>query len=146
RRPPRPRRPDGVAGATPMPADDSLESRIRALREDFEAALASAVDPSALQSVRDRFLGRKAGAVTALLKALGGLAEDARREAGRELNALKTQIEGGLEAALERVERRQRGLRVEAERLDLTLPGRVPPVGRRHPLTAVRYELEDIFV
>jgi len=125
---------------------DELNAKIRALREEFEKTLAGAGDSSALQALRDRFLGRKAGAVTGLLKSMGSLVEAARRDAGRELNALKAEIEAKLESARERVESGQRDARLAGEREDLTLPGRVPPVGRRHPLTAVRQELEDIFL
>ena len=50
-----------------------LPERVRALREEFDRALMEARGASALQSVRDRFLGRKSGAVTDLLKTLGSL-------------------------------------------------------------------------
>jgi phenylalanyl-tRNA synthetase alpha chain len=125
---------------------DSLKDRVRALRADFEAALAEVKDAAGLQSVRDRFLGRKAGAVSALLKSLGSLAEEARRDAGRELNALKDDLESGLEARLAVIESQARGERLAQEGLDVTLPGRVPARGRRHPLTTTREDLEDIFV
>ena len=54
-------------------------------------------------------------------------------------------------ATIEAAGRRRSGLgerarRLERERIDITLPGRAPALGRRHPLTAVREELEDIFV
>ena len=123
-----------------------LKEKVRALREEFEAALARADDPAALQSVRDRFLGRKAGAVTTLLKGLGGLGEEARREGGRDLNALKAEMEAGLSTAGSELETRRRDQRLRAERIDVTLPGRPPARGRRHPLTVVRERLENIFV
>jgi phenylalanyl-tRNA synthetase alpha chain len=125
---------------------DSLKEKVRALRSDFEAALRSAKDAQALQSVRDRFLGRKSGAVTALLKLLGSLAEDARREAGQELNRLKADIESGLEQAQVSLESSLRDERLQRDRIDVTLPGRAPARGHRHLLTATREALEDIFL
>ncbi|HEX9186105.1 MAG TPA: phenylalanine--tRNA ligase subunit alpha [Vicinamibacteria bacterium] len=118
----------------------------RALRAEFDAALAAVGDTAALQALRDRFVGRRSGALSALLKSLGGLAEADRREAGRDLNALKDEIEKRLEALGASLERRRRDESLLRERLDGTLPGRRPFVGRRHPLTVVREELEDIFV
>lgn len=123
-----------------------LQDRVRALRAEFEAALDAASEPAELQSVRDHFLGRKAGAVTALLKALGGMAAEARREAGQELNALRDGLEARLEEARAGLEARLRAEKLARERVDASLAGRRPPQGRRHPLTATRHELEDVFV
>jgi phenylalanyl-tRNA synthetase alpha chain len=127
-------------------ADDPLEVEARALRDRFRAALAAAADASALQGLRDRFLGRRSGELTALLKALSGLGDEVRRRSGRELNALKQEIEEDLEEARRAQEARAREDRLERERLDVSLPGRLPPRGVPHPVTAVRQELEDIFV
>ena len=125
---------------------DSLKERVRALRSDFEVALREARDAPALQSVRDRFFSRKSGSVTALLKSLGTLADDARREAGQELNRLKADLESRLGEAQSSLETSLRDARLKHERLDVTLPGRVPPRGHRHPLTVAREDLEDIFL
>lgn len=125
---------------------EELKEKVRALRREFEQTLERASDPSALQSLRDRFLGRKSGTVTALLKSLGGLPAEARKEAGQELNALKERLEVLLEQARSDLEGRVLKDRLRSERLDVTLPGRLPPGGRRHVLTTVRQELEDIFL
>ncbi|HWW93023.1 MAG TPA: phenylalanine--tRNA ligase subunit alpha [Vicinamibacteria bacterium] len=125
---------------------DVLRGKIHALREEFELALADLRAPSGLQAVRDRYLGRKAGAVTALLKSVGGLPEGARREAGRELNALKADLEARLERVGSALESREREEHLRQDRLDITLPGRPLDLGRRHPLAVVQEELEDIFL
>ncbi len=118
----------------------------RALRAEFETLAPLISDSAALQALRDRFLGRKSGALSGLLKSLGQVAEAERRELGQELNALKAEIEVRLAEAELGLERRLRQDALARERLDATLPGRRPCVGRRHPLTVVRQELEDIFV
>jgi len=123
-----------------------LKEKVRALREEFRSSLADSDDLASLHGVRDRFLGRKAGALTSLLKALGGLGEDERREGGRELNALKGELEGALQKAESDLETRAREARLRNERLDVTLPARPVATGRLHPLTVVRERLEDIFV
>jgi len=116
------------------------------LRARFKAELEGAADEAALQAVRDRFLGRKSGALTAALKELGRLPEEARKEAGRELNLLKGEMETAFDERAKTTAGRARAERLAQERLDLSLPGRVPRVGRRHPLSVVREDLEDIFV
>jgi phenylalanyl-tRNA synthetase alpha chain len=123
-----------------------LREKARALRAAFDAEVGAVGDPSALQALRDRYVGRRSGSVSALLKSLSALADPEKREAGRELNALKAHVEGRLEEAHRRMEELLRQEALRSERADLTLPGRRPPYGRRHPLTVVREELEDIFV
>jgi phenylalanyl-tRNA synthetase alpha chain len=111
-----------------------------ALRADFEQALAAARTAADLKSLRDRFLGRKAGQLTALLKSLGSLPPDERRALGAGVNALKQDLETALSAREQAI-----GADAPAAGVDVTLPGRVPAFGRRHPLTQVRERIEDIF-
>ncbi len=128
---------------------DSIESirrDVERLRDEARAALAEAADAPALQAVQDRFLGRRSGAVNGLLKSLGKLPGEVRRDAGRELNVLKQEIEAALADARDRIEARVLEARLAGERIDLTLPGRRPARGRRHPVTVAREELEDIFI
>src|SRR5687768_637908 len=125
---------------------EELRTQVRKLREEFEAALRADADGSSFQALRDRYLGRKSGAVTGLMKSLGALAAEARKDAGQELNALKEHVEARLEEARVRMEARVRDERLVRERVDVTLPGRTGPVGRVHPLTRTRQELEDIFL
>ena len=127
-------------------AVSDLRRQVETLRREFAAALAAAQDGVSLQSVRDRFLGRKAGSLTALLKSLGQLEAEARKAAGAELNALKGELEERLAKAKQELEAQERQARLRNERIDVTLPARAPRLGRRHPLTTVREELEDIFV
>src|SRR4051812_21023999 len=123
-----------------------LKDRLRTLREEFDRELKAAGDSSALQTLRDRYLGRKAGAITALMKSLGALAPEERRQAGQDLNLLKTHVEASLESATGLAASAATRRRLASERVDITLPGREPAHGRRHPLTAAREDLEDIFV
>ena len=125
---------------------DDLVDRVRAVRAGFDTALGAARDLASLQAVHDRFLGRKSGSVTELMKSLGRLAPDARKAAGQQLNALRDELEGRYEAARAQAEQRARAEKLRDERVDVTLPGRMPSRGARHPLTATREDLEDIFV
>jgi phenylalanyl-tRNA synthetase alpha chain len=125
---------------------ESIRQQVQGLREEATRALATAGDAPALQAVQDKFLGRRSGAVSGLLKSLGKLPSEVRRDAGRELNVLKQEIESRLEEARARVAEQEVAVRLAGERLDLSLPGRRPARGRRHPVTVVREELEDIFI
>jgi phenylalanyl-tRNA synthetase alpha chain len=93
-----------------------------------------------VQSLRDRFLGRKAGLVTALYGRLATLEADAKRQLGKLLNELKVEIATDLEAQEQAVQ-----TVVEAPRLDPTLAGRRPVIGHVHPLTYLRTRIEAYF-
>jgi phenylalanyl-tRNA synthetase alpha chain len=114
---------------------------IEELRAAFESALVAASTEAALKSLNDAFLGRKSGKLTEHMKTLGSLAPDARRELGGLLNALKTDIEGSIEAKRSALA----SARPPAGAVDITLPGREHRVGRVHPLMQVRRQVEDIF-
>jgi phenylalanyl-tRNA synthetase alpha chain len=121
--------------------DPSPTSAVDALRADFRARLAAAASDRDLTTLHDGFLSRKSGSVTALLKSLGSLPADARREIGQLVNGLKAEIETSLD------ERRTAlaATRPPAGAVDITLPGRPLTLGRIHPLMRVRQQVEDIF-
>ena len=118
---------------------------LAALRQAFEADLAEAASARQLTLLRDRYLGRKGGRLTLLMKGLKSVAAADRKEVGRSLNQFKAGVERALEAARQRIE--SESARDEPARvaLDLTLPGRRRPLGHLHPLTRVRRDLEEIF-
>jgi phenylalanyl-tRNA synthetase alpha chain len=116
-------------------------SEVAALRAQFDRDLAAARGDAALRAVRDRYLARKGGAVSTLLKALGTAKPEDRPRLGQLANALKTHIEAELDAA-QRAAAESRPLRGV---VDVTLPGRRPPIGHRHPLTILREHIEAIF-
>jgi phenylalanyl-tRNA synthetase alpha chain len=117
------------------------DSQIDALRADFERDLATATGVAALRSVRDRYLSRKGGLVSALLKNLGSAPPDVRPRLGKLANDLRQQIESQLDERIAAAE----ADRPPAGAVDLTLPGRLPALGHRHPLTLLRERIETIF-
>jgi phenylalanyl-tRNA synthetase alpha chain len=124
-----------------MPDSPLDRATIDALRADFRARLAAVRTDGELKALHDEFLSRKSGRVTGLMKTLGGLAPEAKREFGALINALKQEIETTVEAQRAAVT----AGRPRAGAIDVTLPGRELPLGRAHPLTLVRGQVEDIF-
>jgi phenylalanyl-tRNA synthetase alpha chain len=111
------------------------------LRAQFDRDLAAAEREPDLRVVRDRYLSRKGGLVSALLKALGSASSEDRPRLGQLANQLKQEIETRLAARLEAAAANRR----PAGAVDLTLPGRRPGIGHRHPLTLLRERVEAIF-
>ncbi len=117
------------------------ETAVRDQLAAFEAELSAAVSARDAQSVRDRYLGRKNSVVASWMQLVAGAPPADRKSIGRFANELKQGIEARWTRFLDA------GGRPESPRgsADVTLPGRVPPLGHRHPLTVVRDQLEDIF-
>ena len=111
------------------------------LRTEFLAELERVSTEGDLQHLRDRYLGRKQGAVAALLKAVARAPADQRPALGRKANDLKREIDQALTTKREALGTQQ----VPIERVDVTLPGREVQLGHRHPLTILREEIEAIF-
>lgn len=111
------------------------------LRLEFESALVAAHTLTDLKAVRDHFLSRKHGLVTALVKAVSSAPLEMRPTLGAAANAFKRD----LEQALETKELELMARAAPKGAVDVTLPGRAPLAGRRHPLTIVRERIEDIF-
>ena len=132
----------------------SPPSTVDDVRAAFQAELGQAASPDELQELRNRYLGRKRGALTALLKSVSQAPPEARRDLGRQANALKQEIEQALATMGLQAAGSLGALKTSAtltvtparrERQDVTLPGREVPLGHRHPLTVIREEIEQIF-
>ena len=119
---------------------ESLEQ----LRAELAAAVAGAGDLAALEEARVAALGKK-GRITGLMKTLGGLSPEERRDAGAALNALKDEISAAIDARRRELERAALDARLEAERVDITLPARPEPRGHLHPISQTIDELIAIF-
>ena len=107
-------------------------------------AIAGAETPEALESQRVALLGRN-GAVTAALKALGTLAPEQRRVRGAEVNAARDRIAAALAGRKAVLDRRALDQRLDAGRVDVTLPGRRGERGGLHPLTRALDRITAIF-
>jgi phenylalanyl-tRNA synthetase alpha chain len=106
----------------------------------FETELAAARSAREAQAVRDRYLGRKNSVVGAWMQMIAGAGPEEKRSIGRYANELKQAIEARWTEFLERTD-----LTRPAGTVDVTLPGRAPRLGHRHPLTVVRDRMEAIF-
>ncbi len=110
-------------------------------RELFRAELGDVRTDAELQALRTRWVGRKGSWVTAFMEALATATPEQKKTFGRGANELKKAVEAAVaerEAALAATRR-------PANAVDITLPGRVPALGHRHPLSLIRDEVGGIF-
>jgi len=114
------------------------------LKTSLLAEVAQAGDLAQLDAVRVAALGKK-GRVTEALKTLGTLAPEARKAAGQAINEVKAAVEAALEARKAALGDAALNQRLEAERLDVSLPARPFAVGHLHPISQTIEELVAIF-
>jgi len=121
-----------------------VKEELDRLQNEVVISLSQASTEKEISEIRVRFLGKK-GSITQILKSLGTLPESERRQTGQRANQLKESTETRIEEALSRVRERDRREALEREKIDVTLPGRRIPVGKRHPLTQILDAIIDIF-
>jgi phenylalanyl-tRNA synthetase alpha chain len=121
-----------------------LLEELEKIEKEVLAFLSNAKTDRDVSEIRVRVLGKK-GNLTQVLKRLGTLPEADRREIGKKANRIKEDLETKIEERLSRIRESERKEAIERERLDVTLPGRGIPLGKRHPLRQILDEMIDIF-
>ena len=123
-----------------QPLMSELEQLVDAAQHEFAAANS----PAQLEDAKARFLG-KAGRVTEQLKVLAQLPPDEKKARGAQINHAKQQIEGLLAARREALAAAELARQLQAEALDVTLPGRQRGTGGLHPVSRTMERIEAIF-
>jgi len=123
---------------------EKVRERIEELRLQFQQEINGTLDLEAVEKLRIRFLGKK-GEVTALMRGMSQFSAEERPLFGKLLNEFKSSAEQILENRKKELKEKDASLRWEKERLDITLPGRPFSLGRKHPLTIISEEIEEIF-
>ena len=119
--------------------------KLNELRDQIEAALAAAKDPSEVEALRVKMLGRK-GEMTLLLKTVGSLPPEERKEMGKKANEVRDWVQRQIEEGQTRLESEKLNASLKTEAMDVTLPGRRRAIGRLHPMSVTFSRLEDLFV
>ena len=114
------------------------------LREELIGAVDTAADAGALEDLRVSALGRK-GRITELMKGLGAVEPDKRRETGQALNRLKDEVQAAIDTRKTALDSVALDAKLLEERIDVTLPTRPEARGSVHPITQTIDELVTIF-
>ncbi len=118
--------------------------RIRELTDEGMRALAEARTESDLLNVKGRYFGKK-GAISEFLKDVSSLAVEERKRVGQAANEARRQLEAAFDARLAAIREAERVAREGLERLDVTLPGRAPAPGSRHPVARTMGDIIGVF-
>ncbi|MBQ3645427.1 MAG: phenylalanine--tRNA ligase subunit alpha [Synergistaceae bacterium] len=116
---------------------------INAVKESFQAALKKVTNLEELDDIRVRFTGKK-GDLTLLLRSLGKLLPELRKQAGQELNKLRDEIEHTLDITGRKIRESQNEKTEISERIDVTLPEKGRSFGAFHPVIQTMHEIANI--
>ena len=122
-----------------------MKEQLEIIRREALAAMDEAADSQALETLRVKYLGKK-GELTAVLKQMGKLSPEERPVMGQVANAVRADIEEKLEAVKAKLAAKALEARLQAEAVDVTIPGTPVAHGHKHPMSIVLDEAKDIFV
>ncbi len=127
-----------------MSEADQIRADLEHLRNSAWTELEAAQSPTEIQDLRTKYLGRK-GLLTQVLREIGRLSPEVKPALGRRANEIKGALEEALEKALEKEQEREKENRLLRERVDHSLPGRIPSLGSKHLITQVMGQIVSIF-
>lgn len=122
-----------------------MKQLLEKIKAEALKALESSDKMEELESFRVKYLGKK-GEITGVLKGLGSVAADERKEVGALANEIRANIEKGLAEKKAAMQEKVLQEKLKKEVIDVTMPGKKSSIGGAHPLTIVRKQLEDIFM
>jgi phenylalanyl-tRNA synthetase alpha chain len=123
----------------------NLEAQLEALRHESADAIASADSLELLEELRVNYLGKK-GQLSVILGSMGKLPPEEKPKIGAIANTVKEAIQGSLDRQRTNLESAKIRAQLEAETLDVSMPGVFRPQGRIHPLNGIVDRALDIFV
>lgn len=120
-----------------------VSKRIEKIKKDFEEKIKKCEDIRQLDGIKTAYLGRKSE-LTGILRAISGLPEEQRQEAGKRANTLKDAFTAKLKELQEKIE----GVETAGKggKIDVTLPGIEPRRGTAHPVTRTLSRINEIFI
>jgi len=123
---------------------DALKAQLQSLQDKALGEFSNAESLNALQALRVAYLGKK-GKLTGVLKGVGKLPPQDRPVIGQHVNATKAALAEALDAAESSLAVKEKQQRIEAERIDITLSGRIAQRGVLHPVQQGLNEMTAIF-
>ena len=122
-----------------------MKEQLAKIRSEALSAMENAQSAAELDGLRVQYLGKK-GELTAVLKMMGKLSPEERPAMGQLANEVRAALESALEEQGKRLEAKALEERLAAEAVDVTIPGKAPKLGHKHPMYLALDELKDIFI
>ena len=127
---------------------EQLTALFVGLRSEFDGNAAAVRDEAQWKTFRDEWMGRKAGVITNITENWLKKASSAelKKATGQALNEFRAHVEAVIEERRRAIEAAAEQSAMSRERVDLSLPGVMRPVGTRHPIRQTFEQVERIFL
>ena len=122
-----------------------MKEQLAKIRAEALSAMENAQSAAELDGLRVQYLGKK-GELTAVLKMMGKLSPEERPAMGQLANEVRAALESAIEEQGKRLEAKALEERLAAEAVDVTIPGKAPKLGHKHPMYLALDELKEIFI
>lgn len=122
-----------------------MEQQLKSLKQEATEAFSKADSVLRLNDLRVKYLGKK-GSLTTILRGLGSLSPEERPRVGQMVNEVRAELETVLNEKNDSLKKAELLERLANEKIDVTLPGRINPIGHQHPLTLTLNRIKDIFL
>lgn len=122
-----------------------MKDKLKQIHQSALGLIAKADSLAELENLRIQLLGKK-GELTSILKQMGGLDPDARREVGALANTTREAVSDALESRKSFLQTEEMKQKLLNEKIDVSAPGKAVRLGGKHPITRVLDEIKDIFI
>ena len=122
-----------------------MKEQLEAIRKSALEAVAGTQKSAELEAVRVQYLGKK-GELTAVLKQMGKLSPEERPVMGQLANDVRAAVEEAIAAQSAVLAQKAMEEKLAAETVDVTIPGKQPQQGHKHPMYTVLDEIKEIFI
>ncbi len=122
-----------------------MKEQLETLQQEALEQISAVKELKVLQDIRVAYLGKK-GSITSVLKGMGKLSPEERPIIGEIANKVRQTITEAMEEKTQKLEEIALNKQLEAEAIDVTLPGRKVQTGGPHLLTSIIDEIEDLFI
>ena len=122
-----------------------MKEQLEAIRKGALEAIAGTQAAADLEALRVKYLGKK-GELTAVLKQMGGLSAELRPVMGQMANEVRAAVEKAIESQSAILAEKALEAKLEAETVDVTIPGKKVEIGHKHPMYTALDEFKEIFI
>ncbi len=122
-----------------------MKDQLEQIKSFAAKAIADALGERDIEELRVKYLGKK-GELTAILKQMGGLSAEERPQIGQLANQVREHIENAIAERAEQMKQQNREKQLASETIDVSMPGKLHQMGKKHPLNIVLDEIKEIFL
>lgn len=122
-----------------------MKSKLLELKEKALQELKNSIDMNEVENIRVKFLGKK-NELANILKELGKLPEEERKEMGMIANTVRNEIENSISDIKNQLKEKEIEFKLKNEEVDVTIPSKIRFIGSMHPISLVMNDIENIFV